>query len=615
MIEFIYWIKFRIQIVNQLEDEQSSSEGESVQPQKILMVHTKNLVHEPFESTMDVKAITAELIKTIRDIVALNPLYRESLAQVMDVGFKMIDSPVHLADFGAALTSADPHQLQEVLECLEIPKRLMLSLELLKRELAVATLQQKIGKQVEEKVSKMQRNYMLHEQLKIIKKELGIEKDDKDAVAEKFREKIKDLVLPSSVQEVVDEELRKLSYLDQNAPEFSVTRNYLDWLTNVPWGKTSDENIDLVHARQVLDEDHYGLQDIKDRILEFIAVSMLNKSVQGKILCFVGPPGVGKTSIGRSIARALNRKYFRFSVGGMTDVAEIKGHRRTYIGAMPGKVIQCLKKTQTENPLVLIDEVDKIGRGIQGDPASALLELLDPEQNSNFLDHYLDVPVDLSKVLFICTANVVHTIPGPLQDRMEIIDVSGYILEEKKAIAEQYLVPMARSSAGLTDDQVVLEPEAIEELIKWYCRESGVRNLQKHIEKIFRKAALRVVENPDDTPIHVSCDALKDFVGNPTFTSDRMYETTPPGVVMGLAWTAMGGSTLYIETSLAKPLSDNKDDSGSIRITGQLGDVMKESAEIAYTFAKSFLAEQHPDNKFLQRSTIHIHVPEVCIYN
>jgi Lon-like ATP-dependent protease len=333
-------------------------------------------------------------------------------------------------------------------------------------------------------VNNVQRKYFLQEQLKIIKKELGLEKDDKDAIAEKFRERIKDLVLPEAVEEVIEEELSKLSFLDNHSAEFSVTRNYLDWLTNLPWGRTSEENLDLKWARQVLDEDHYGLKDIKDRILEFIAVSQLKGTTHGKILCFTGPPGVGKTSIAKSIARALNRKYFRFSVGGMTDIAEIKGHRRTYVGAMPGKMIQCLKKTQTENPLVLIDEVDKLGRGYQGDPASALLELLDPEQNANFLDHYLDVTVDLSKVLFICTANVTDTIPGPLQDRMEIIQVSGYVSEEKRAIAEQYLIPQAREEVGVTEQQAVIDELSLDSLIKWYCRESGVRNLQKHINKV-----------------------------------------------------------------------------------------------------------------------------------
>ncbi|XP_062516509.1 lon protease homolog, mitochondrial-like [Corticium candelabrum] len=576
-------------------------------PRPLLMVTTENVTVKSFERTEEIKALSAEIIKTIRDIVALNPLFREALSNLMESGRKVVDHPAHLADFGAALTSAESLQLQEVLEEVDVSKRLLLTLELLKKELAIVTLQQQLGKEVEEKVNKMQRKYLLQEQLKIIKRELGLEKDDKDAVAEKFRERIKDRVIPEAVETVIEEELSKLSYLDNHSSEFSVTRNYLDWLTSIPWGIHSEENDEIQRAREILDEDHYGLQDIKERILEFIAVSQLNKSVQGKILCFVGPPGVGKTSIARSIARALNREYFRFSVGGMTDVAEIKGHRRTYIGAMPGKAIQCLKKTQTSNPLVVIDEVDKIGRGYQGDPSSALLELLDPEQNSGFLDHYLDVPVDLSKVLFICTGNVTDTIPVPLQDRMEIIQVSGYVEDEKKAIAEQYLIPVARTASGVKESDIGISDEALGLLIKQYCRESGVRNLQKHVEKIFRKAALQIVEKTNET-IAVGSDNLHNYVGNPVFLSDRMYDTTPPGVVMGLAWTAMGGSTLYIETALRRPIEVEKSEP-SVETTGQLGAVMQESARIAYTFAKSFLAKREPDNKFFDKAAVHIHVP------
>ena len=327
-----------------------------------------------------------------------------------------------------------------VLEERDIPTRLMLSLNLLKKEYELSKLQQKIGKEVEDKVKSVQRKYMLQEQLKVIKKELGMEKDDTDTIVEKYTARLADLTVPAEAQVVIDEEVNKLRFLDSHSSEFSVTRNYLDWLTTIPWGVATKESLDLVKARQCLDEDHYGLDDVKKRILEFIAVSHLKGSTQGKIICFAGPPGVGKTSIAKSIANALNRTYFRFSVGGLSDVAELKGHRRTYVGAMPGKAVQALKKTKTENPLILIDEIDKMGRGF-GDPTAALLEMLDPEQNNAFLDHYLDVPVDLSKVLFICTANVLDTIPEPLRDRMEIIDISGYVAEEKLAIAQRYLIP------------------------------------------------------------------------------------------------------------------------------------------------------------------------------
>ncbi|XP_065836986.1 lon protease homolog, mitochondrial-like isoform X2 [Oscarella lobularis] len=605
----------RIQITGRhVEIDESDGEGKKsgaeVESEPLLMVETENVKNNPFKSDQEVKALSAEVIKTIRDIIALNPLFKESLAHLIDAGRKGVDNPAHLADFGAALTSADSEQLQAVLEEMDIPRRLRLTLELLKKEHAIVTLQHKLGREVEEKVNKTQRKYLLQEQLKIIKKELGLEKDDKDAVAEKFREKVKDRALSDEVRSVIDEELNKLSFLDNHSSEFSVTRNYLDWLTSMPWGIHSEETFDIRRAREILDEDHYGLQDIKDRILEFIAVSHLVNSAQGKILCFTGPPGVGKTSVARSIARALNREYFRFSVGGMTDVAEIKGHRRTYVGAMPGKAIQCLKKVQTSNPLIVIDEVDKIGRGFQGDPASALLEMLDPEQNANFLDHYLDVPVDLSKVLFICTANVTDTIPAALQDRMEIIQVSGYVEDEKKAIAQQYLIPVARKASGVKEEDLVFADESLSSLIKQYCRESGVRNLQKHVEKIFRKAALRIVQG-ETTSIAITSNNLSEYVGKPVFLSERMYDATPVGVVMGLAWTAMGGSTLYVETALKTPLGEESSERRpSLDTTGQLGNVMQESASIAYTFAKSFLSSRYSENRFFDKASIHLHVPE-----
>ncbi|XP_065352097.1 lon protease homolog, mitochondrial isoform X1 [Cloeon dipterum] len=582
-------------------------------PQSVLMVEVENIVHEKFKQTEEVKALTQEVIKTIRDIINMNPLYRESLQQMLQQGQRVVDNPVYLSDLGASLTGAEPAELQEVLEEMNIPKRLLLSLSLLKKEYELSKLQQKIGKEVEEKVKQQHRKYILQEQLKVIKKELGLEKEDKDAVEEKFRERIKEKTVPKAVMEVIEEELNKLGFLESHSSEFNVTRNYLDWLTTLPWGVTSEETLGLDEATKILDEDHYGMEDVKKRILEFIAVSQLKGSTQGKILCFYGPPGVGKTSIAKSIARALNREYFRFSVGGMTDVAEIKGHRRTYVGAMPGKMIQCLKKTKTENPLVLIDEVDKIGRGYQGDPSSALLELLDPEQNANFLDHYLDVPVDLSRVLFICTANVLDTIPEPLRDRMEMIDVSGYVAEEKVAIAQQYLIPQARKECGVSDDQISIEEQALQRLIKMYCRESGVRNLQKQIEKIIRKVAFKLVRKEAEN-FAIVPENLTDFVGKPIFTQDRMYDITPPGVVMGLAWTAMGGSTLYIETALRVPKtgsdSDKDGDAGSLELTGHLGDVMKESARIALTVARNFLAKNQPKNEFLKTNHIHLHVPE-----
>ncbi|XP_055700250.1 lon protease homolog, mitochondrial isoform X2 [Phlebotomus papatasi] len=590
-------------------------EGEK---QPVLMVEVENIKQEAFKQTEEVKALTQEVIKTIRDIITMNPLYRESLQQMLHQNQRVVDNPIYLCDLGASLSAADSPELQAILEEMDIPKRLLLSLSLLKKELELSKLQQKIGREVEQKVKEQHRKYILQEQLKVIKKELGIEKDDKDAIGEKYRERIKEKVVPPAVAAVIEEELNKLNFLESHSTEFNVTRNYLDWLTSLPWGVMSEENLDLDRATEILDADHYGMEDIKKRILEFIAVSQLRGSTQGKILCFHGPPGVGKTSIARSIARALNREYFRFSVGGMTDVAEIKGHRRTYVGAMPGKLIQCLKKTQTENPLVLIDEVDKIGRGYQGDPQAALLELLDKEQNKNFLDHYIDVPVDLSHVLFICTANVLDTIPEPLRDRMEMIEMSGYVAEEKLAIARQYLIPQAMSESGLKDEQIAIRDESLLKLVKNYCRESGVRNLQKHIEKIIRKVAYKVVRKEAEHS-DVTEESLPAYVGKPIFTHDRMYTDTPAGVVMGLAWTAMGGSTLYIETAKRKYLEVTEKSSndkgatpgdGTLQLTGHLGDVMKESARIALTVARNYITKFDKANTFLETEHIHLHVPE-----
>ncbi|CDW59865.1 lon protease, mitochondrial [Trichuris trichiura] len=620
----------RIRLIKSVDDKTALPEGKEAagsddkRKDSILLVETENVEMPEYEYTDELKAMTQEVVKTIRDIVSFNPLIRHTIMQTLKPSQRVVDNPVYLSDLGCALTGADSQDMQAILEETSVPERLMKSLALLKKELEFSKLQAKIGKQVEEKVKQQHRKYMLQEQLKAIKKELGLEKDDKDAVAEKFRDRLKDLAVPAHIQEAIDEEFNKLAFLDPHSSEFSVSRNYLDWLTSMPWGKQTEENFDLERARKILDADHYGMEDVKNRVLEFIAVSKLKGNVQGKILCFYGPPGVGKTSIAKSISSALNRQYFRFSVGGMTDVAEIKGHRRTYVGSMPGKIIQCLKKVKCENPLILIDEVDKIGRaGFHGDPASALLELLDPEQNHNFLDHYLDVTVDLSKVLFICTANVTDTIPDPLRDRMEMIEVSGYVAEEKLRIAENYLIPQTKAECGIATDMVNIGPDALKLLIKKYCRESGVRNLKKQIEKVspfillcdrhvYRKAALKIASQETDA-ITVTDKNLSDFVGKPVFTHDRLYTITPPGVVMGLAWTSMGGSTLFVESSLRQRYDDTAKEEGkegTLLLTGNMGDVMKESAKIAHTYARQFLANHVPDNSFLEKAHLHVHVPE-----
>ncbi|KAI9317625.1 ATP-dependent protease La [Dichotomocladium elegans] len=607
----------------------------------VSLVNVENLIDPPYDKKDPIiRAVTSEIVSVFKEIASLNPLFRDQIASfsMSQSAGNVFEEPSKLADFAAAVSTGEPLELQEVMETLPIEERLQKALVVLKKELMNAQLQNKISKDVENKIAKRQREYYLMEQLKGIKKELGLESDGKDKLVEGFKEKATKLSMPETVKKVFDEEITKLAHLEPAASEFNVTRNYLDWLTQVPWGKRSHENYNLVHARKVLDEDHYGLQDVKDRILEFVAVGKLRGTVEGKIICLSGPPGVGKTSIGKSIARALDREFYRFSVGGLTDVAEIKGHRRTYVGAMPGKVIQALKKVKTENPLILIDEIDKIGRGHQGDPSSALLELLDPEQNSSFLDHYMDVPVDLSKVLFVCTANVLDTIPGPLLDRMEVIQLSGYIAEEKAAIASKYLAPAAKVASGLDGANVNLTPDAIDALIKNYCRESGVRNLKKHIDKIFRKAGYKVVEQigedekeeatasehqkegkkeveqerkplavPESIKLDITPESLKDYVGPPIFQSDRIYENTPPGVIMGLAWTSMGGSSLYIESVLESSLSPKS--TPGLSKTGQLGDVMKESTTIAYTYAKSLMATHFPGNKFFEKARVHLHCP------
>lgn len=649
-----------------------------------LRCSVQHIKDEPYDKNDDMlKATTMELISTLKELLHMHPLYNEQVRNFIQFGADFHD-PSRLADLAASLTSGDAAALQMVLEELRVPERIEQSLVLLRKEANLLQLQQDIGKRVEEKISKDQRRYFLMEQLKSIKKELGIEKDDKTALVQKFKERIgmgegdsskegpggTGLTLPETARKVIEEELTKLEGLEPASSEFNVTRNYLDWLTSLPWGKYGVERLDVAAAREVLDEDHYGLSDVKDRILEFIAVGKLRGSTQGKILCFVGPPGVGKTSIGKSIARSLDRAYYRFSVGGLSDVAEIKGHRRTYVGAMPGKMVQCLKSTGTSNPFVLIDEIDKLGRGYQGDPASALLELLDPEQNGSFLDHYLDVPVDLSRVLFVCTANQLDTIPSPLLDRMEVIQVSGYTGDEKVSIARTYLEPQANLDAGIPKGSVRLEDEAMRALVDEYAREAGVRSLKKLIEKVYRKAAFKLVDqnlledaqprasastdtlgvdavagqdvkHPDGSKhgggdvgpsmipgsnnpsksleeqtskwpafkeplLVVGTDNLVEYVGHPPYPSDKIYQNeTPLGVVTGLAWTASGGATLYIEAASV----EKGEGKGGLRATGQLGDVMKESTTIAHTYARRFLEEKFPENSFFSQHSLHIHVP------
>lgn len=566
----------------------------------------------------ELKAYSISIITTIKELLKLNPLFKEEL-QIF-LGHSDFTEPGKLADFAVALTTASREELQDVLETFDVQARIDKALLLLKKELDLSRLQNSINQKIEATISKSQKEYFLREQLKTIKKELGTEKDDKTLDIEKFEERIKKRTVPPDVLKTIQEELEKLSTLEAMSAEYSVCRNYLDWLTIVPWGMFSEECQDLKQAEKILAEDHHGLEDIKERILEFIGVGKLAGGIRGSILCLVGPPGVGKTSIGKSIARALNRKFYRFSVGGMRDEAEIKGHRRTYIGAMPGKLIQALKYTQTANPVIMLDEVDKIGSSYHGDPASALLEVLDPEQNKEFLDHYLDVRCDLSNVLFIVTANVLDTIPEPLKDRMETLRLSGYILEEKLQIAQKYLIPRHRKEMGLKASQVEFSPESLEAIANGYAREAGVRSLENYLKRILRKVALQIVkqqelslEEQSETQsnkklkikkIRITPDTLNKFIGKPLHTTDRFYKHTPVGVCTGLAWTSLGGATLYIETI---KVSSEKT---SMKLTGQAGEVMKESSEIAWSYLHSAVYKYAPEYTFFAKSQVHIHIPE-----
>ena len=557
--------------------------------------------------TDELKAYSINIISLIKELLKLNPLFKEEL-QIF-LGHSDFTEPGKLADFSVALTTATREELQDVLETFEIQGRIDKALLLLKKELDLSRLQRSINQKIEATITKSQKEYFLREQLKTIKKELGIEKDEKTVDTEKFEERLKKLDVPPAVMLTIQDEIEKLNSLEPISAEYSVSRNYLDWLTIIPWGLNSVERHDLKKADAILQKDHYGLEEIKQRILELISVGKLTGGLKGSIICLVGPPGVGKTSVGKSIARALNREFYRFSVGGMHDEAEIKGHRRTYIGAMPGKMIQALKQCQTMNPVIMIDEIDKMGSSFHGDPASALLEVLDPEQNKDFLDHYLDVRVDLSNVLFVTTANVIDTIPEPLLDRMEVLRLSGYITEEKIQIAKKYLIPRNRKATGLRPEDVAFTNEVLKAMINGYAREAGVRSLESIIKKTLRKIALETVREKEKRKRRlkktiVNNDNLAKYLGKPVFMTDRFYERTPIGVATGLAWTSHGGATLYIEA--IKVPGDKVD----MMLTGQAGDVMKESSQIAWTYLHSALHKYAPGHTFFDKSQIHIHIPE-----
>ncbi len=553
-----------------------------------------------FESNEELRAYSVAVVDSIKELVNLNPLYKEGLSLILDR--LDVHDPGVLADFAAAMTTASGEELQEVLATRSVRKRIEQVLILLKREIEISKLKTQISKRIEERMSKQQREFFLKEQLKEIKHELGLSKEGAEAEVDRFRKRIGALTLTEEARERIDEEMDKLKLLDPSSPEFNVVRAYLDWLTVLPWGVYTEDSYDLKRAASILDEDHYGLTDVKDRILELISVGIVKGDLAGSIMLLVGPPGVGKTSVGRSIARALGREFYRFSLGGIRDEAEIKGHRRTYIGAMPGKFIQAIKTCKTANPLIMLDEVDKVGASFRGDPASALLEVLDPEQNRDFLDHYLDVRFDLSKVLFVCTGNQLETIPRPLLDRMEVIQVSGYILDEKLEIARRHLIGKQLREHGLRKDQVVLSKRVLREIIDGWAREAGVRSLENNLKKIFRKAAKQIVEDGVDS-VKVQVGDLRGLLGKRLFTEETAFGEPRVGVVMGLAYTALGGATLYIEAS---PVPASRP---GFKQTGQLGGVMVESSEIAYSYVRSMFRDDTEAKEFFSNHLIHLHVP------
>lgn len=586
-------------------------------------------LEDQIEKTPELDALTRTVISHVKQLSEVNPFFTEEMKMAMINA----PGPGVVADLVAFALSLPKPKAQEFLEKISVKERFEELLGYLRREQNVAELQKKIHEDVNTKINKMQRDYFLKEQLRAIKRELGMEEDGKEKSARTYREKVEVLGMPETVKKVVLEEVSKFETLSEQSPEYNVTRNYLDIIVALPWSNSTEDNLSISHAQRVLDEDHYGLEKIKERIIEFLAIRNLKEKInktssstpspgaakdkserdaKGSIICLVGPPGVGKTSVGKSIARALGREFYRFSLGGMRDEAEIKGHRRTYIGAMPGKIITAMKRAGTKNPVLMLDEIDKLGQSFQGDPASALLEVLDPEQNSDFMDHYLDLPFDLSDVVFIATANNAATIPGPLLDRMEVIEIPGYTLEEKEEIAARYVIPDILQKNGLKRSQLKIEKVALRQLLSDYSREPGLRSLQKFVEKIVRKAAAQIVRSHEGRKkrlgqVRVKAEDLLDWVGPKKFYNELAERITSPGVSVGLAWTSTGGDILFIE-------AEDIPGTGQLRLTGKMGEVMTESANIAWSYVKNKLRrERGYTHDFYKNQDYHLHIPAGAI--
>lgn len=558
------------------------------------------------EEQVEIEALFMNLKSTAKQVVRFIPEMPKEAAQMVEG----VNDPGQLCDFVAANMDISTEEKQEILETVDLKERLTTVVTLLARQLEVLRVSDKIQSQIKEEIDKNQREYYLRQQLKAIKEQLG-ELDGEGGDLEDIAQAIDEGDLPEEVEEVCRKQLNRLRMMQPASSEYGVTRTYLETLLDIPWRKQTKDKLNIKEARQILDEDHYDLDKVKKRIVEYLAVRKLKDDMKGPILCLVGPPGVGKTSLGRSIARALGRKFVRISLGGVHDESEIRGHRRTYVGALPGRIVQAMRKAGTNNPVFMLDEVDKIGRDFRGDPSAALLEVLDPEQNHNFSDHYLEIPVDLSNVLFVATANMLDPISGPLRDRMDIIEIPGYTAQDKQHIARQFLIPKAIESHGITEDNLQIDEEALDAIIRNYTREAGVRSLERRIADIARGVAVKVAENlgvedAEEVKVVVDKEAVSDYLGPERYQYEVAERTSQPGVATGLAWTAAGGDILFIESTKMRG-------KGELVLTGQLGDVMKESVRAALSYIRSRAEAYEVDENFMGKHDLHIHVPAGAI--